>query len=112
MKRKTTKGSVKPLETAIQKSICDYLSARKHFFWRQNTGGMFRDGRYFATPKYSKNGVPDIILVKDGRFIGLEVKRPQGRLSEAQEAFKKGLEAVGGMYAVVTSIDEVQALGL
>lgn len=63
-------------------------------------------------PAFSKNGVPDIIVVRDGVFIGLEVKTPTGRQSEAQATFQKELEDAGGQYHIVCSIEDVQALGL
>jgi hypothetical protein len=35
-------------------------------------------------PKHAMRGVPDIIVVKDGKFIGIEVKTKDGRLSADQ----------------------------
>ena len=63
-------------------------------------------------PKHALKGVPDIIVIKAGQFIGLEVKREKGKLSLDQVAFRLGLEAAGGKYFVVRSIDDVVALGL
>ena len=108
----SNRGSKKVLEKEIQLAICDYLSYRGHFFWRQNTMPVFSEGKFRSMPKYSKNGVPDIILIKDGIFIGLEVKRPSGRLSEQQIAFQEEVTKAGGKYYVVTSIDDVQTIGL
>jgi hypothetical protein len=69
-----------PLERDIQSSICDYLAAKRHFFWRQNTAPSIQksaDGWAFRRlPKYAKRGVPDIIMVHVGRPYFLEVKRP------------------------------------
>lgn len=101
-----------PKEKEIQLAICDYLSLKKHFFWRQNTMPVFDHGKFYAMPKYSKNGVPDIILVKDGIFYGLEVKRPKGKPSDKQIEFKEGLEKAGGKYFVVTSLQDVIDIGL
>lgn len=71
-----------------------------------------KNGNFRAMPKYSKNGVPDIILIKGGLFWGIEVKRPGGKLRPAQEEFRDGLVEAGGRYDVVTSLDDVMALGL
>lgn len=103
---------MKILEKEIQLAICDYLSLRKHFFWRQNTTPIFADGKFRSMPKYSLTGVPDIILIKDGKFWGLEVKREKAKMSEAQMHFMKNCTLKGGEYHVVTSVDDVQALGL
>lgn len=109
--------SLNPLEKEIQLAICDYLALRKVFFWRQNTippvdhkgnGKMV----FRPMPKYSLKGVPDIIVIKDGKFWGLEVKRPKGKPSEHQMAFMKNCILNGGEYHIVTSIEDVQKLGL
>jgi hypothetical protein len=57
-------------------------------------------------------GVPDIILIKDGQFIGLEIKRPKGIQSDAQKIFQHKCEKAGGKYHLITSLDQVIALGL
>ena len=99
-------------ESDIQSAICEYLAHKGEFFWRQNSGGMYREGRFFSTPKWGKNGVPDILIVKDGWFIGLEVKTPKGRQNEAQKLFEKEVKEAGGEYHVVRSIEDVQEIGL
>ena len=100
------------LERSIQLAICDYLALKRVFFWRQNTNPIFADGKFRSMPKYSMNGVPDIIAIKDGKFWGLEVKRPKGKQSENQEMFEVLCKRAGGEYHVVCSIEDVQALGL
>lgn len=101
------------LEKEIQLSICDYLSYKKVFFWRQNTQPVFDKGHFRAMPKYSLTGVPDIIVIgRDGKFIGLEVKRPGGKQSDTQLEFQKNCIINNAGYYVVTSIDDVQKIGL
>jgi len=51
-------------------------------------------------------------VVHVGRPYFLEVKRPGTYQSPEQKDFQKGAEAAGALYAVVRSIDDVQALGL
>lgn len=100
-------------ETDVQYSICEYLAYRQHFFWRQNTiPALTRDGGFRRMPAFSKNGVPDIILIVDGKFVGLEVKAPKGKQSESQKDFEAGCKQAGGCYYIVTSIEDVKALGL
>ncbi len=103
---------VKQLEKEIQLAICDYLALKKYFFWRQNTGAVWDKDRFRSMPKYSINGVPDIILIKEGIFIGLEVKQPKGKQSDNQKVFEKLCTANGAEYHIVTSIDDVVRLGL
>lgn len=47
--------------------------------------------------KTSVNGIPDLMCLKDGKTMFIEVKQPSGRLSELQkmridELIKKGFE--------------------
>ena len=100
---------IKQLEKEIQLAICDYLAYKRYFFWRQNTGAIMnhKTGNFKAMPKHSLNGVPDIILIQEGKFIGLEVKRPKGIQSDSQKAFEKLCKDHGAEYYIVTSIDDV-----
>lgn len=101
-------------ESDIQASICAYLSARRHFFWRNNNAPIYDPTRqaFRAMPKYTMRGLPDIIVIKDGWFIGLEVKRPRGAVSPHQKAFAALCSEHGAEYYVVRSIEDVQEVGL
>ena len=101
-------------ESDVQLAICDYLALKKHFFWRNNSYGIFdtRTGGHRRPQKYHRNGVPDIIVIKDGWFIGLEVKAPKGKISPAQKEFREGCQKAMGEYHVVRSIDDVIEIGL
>lgn len=104
----------KILEKDIQMTICKYLEIKGIFFWRQNNTPIFAQGRFRAMPKYSKLGIPDIIAIlpPNGRFVAIEVKRPNGKLSEHQEAFRDELQRIGGLYVVATSVDDIIKLKL
>lgn len=102
-------------ESDLLRSICDYLALKKHFFWRQNTSSTYdsKGGFFRRMPPYAKKGVPDIILIRQtGRFVGLEVKLPKGKLSPDQRTFEIDSMAMGAEYHVVRSIDDIITLGL
>jgi hypothetical protein len=103
-----------PLEKEIQLSICDYLALKKHFFWRQNTSPIFdtKSNFYRPMPKYSKTGVPDILVVFKGQLFGIEVKREKTYQSDNQKEFEKDFIKAGGVYLVARSIDDVIKYGL
>jgi len=63
-------------------------------------------------PKHSLRGVPDIILVDGGHFVGIEVKTRTGRMSPEQREFEKRLSEAGGTYHLVRDVDDLIALGL
>lgn len=110
--------SIQPLEKEIQLAICDYLEMRcnqgKFIFWRQNVIPPFdkKTGHYRPMSKYTRTGVPDIIVVKNGVFIGLEVKRKGEKQNDAQINFQNDLERAGGKYFVVRSVIDVINIGL
>lgn len=58
-------------------------------------------------------GTSDILgITKQGRFFALEVKRKDGKPSEAQLVFIDKIKRMNGIAEVVFSVDEVIALGL
>lgn len=52
--------------------------------------------KFWAGP-YSKVGIPDIIACVNGRFVGIEVKGPNGRASEIQKYNIKKINESGGL---------------
>lgn len=105
----------KHLEKEIQLAICDYLSLKHYFFWRQNTTAVFDPTTKFfrPMPKYAMRGVSDIIVIgKRGFAVFIEVKRKGQKLSEYQELFKAQCEKVGATYLVANSLDDVIKIGL
>lgn len=103
-------------ETDLVLTICEYLAVGRHLFWRQNVNPIFNkaEGRFQRLPKFAMRGIPDILVVQPntGRLIGLEAKVGYNKLSAYQQEFKIKLEARGGIYAEVRSLEDVQALGL
>lgn len=93
-------------EADIQKTILEYLSYRKDLFYtRVNAGDIYFQGRKFAG---SVPGFPDILVLKDGRFIGLEVKTPKTYQNDNQKLVEAQILANGGCYHVVRSIEDVE----
>ena len=103
-------------------------------FWRQNSGSFAapviraiagilqrfrispaaRNGIMAAVKKAaghyqctSEKGLPDITVVYRGVYMGLEVKKHDGKQSKDQIAMQKRMEKVGTHYFVVRSIDDV-----
>lgn len=112
------KSPFQPSEAQIERSICDYLRIKGYFFWKQTTSGFFSGKvingstmigsfRKHSSP-YVKRGVPDIMIVVNGRLIGLEVKSETGRQSQDQIDFQKDLERAGARYFLVRSIEDVE----
>ncbi|TGX97733.1 VRR-NUC domain-containing protein [Hominisplanchenecus murintestinalis] len=61
-----------------------------------------------AAGPYSRQGIPDVCAIVNGRFYGFEVKRPfVGVLSKIQERTIKQIQEAGGKAYVVTYPAEV-----
>ena len=68
------------------------------FFWKEHGG------------PYGTSGVPDIICCYKGRFLGLEVKLPNGKLTELQKRAIEKINRAGGIACRVESVDDVKAV--
>ena len=91
-----------PLERVIVGQIVERLKAEGYAFVCKTHGSA-----------YQISGLPDLLVIgHSGRFVGLEVKRPEiGRLTAIQAATLNRINHAGGYAAVVTSADEaVQAM--
>lgn len=63
-------------------------------------------------PLFALKGVPDIILIKNSIFYGIEVKTITGKLSQDQSDFGKELTINGGIYIVARSVGDIRDCGL
>ena len=99
-------------ENDVLQAVCEYLAYKQIFFWRVNQVPVWNnDAQAFRRmPKWSRRGVPDIIAVINGRFIGIECKTKKGKQSDGQVQFQQDLEKAGGVYWVVRGIDSITPL--
>ena len=72
-------------ESDLQEDVNNFLEKTNYFWWRQNSGKMFKDGRWVHFT--SKQGLPDctVFYNKSSLFFGLELKLPKGYLTEHQQ---------------------------
>ena len=83
-------------ETAIRKQIQDYLRWTGWFVY-YNLAGL---GSY--------PGLSDLVAVRGGRVVHIEVKTPKGVQSDKQKRFQRKLEAAGGEYILARSVEDVE----
>ena len=84
-------------------------------YWRSNNippSGM-KNGKqfYYKTNIHAKKGIPDIIVILNGDFIGLEIK-DKAKQSKEQKEFEKMVKDNGGEYYVIKSVDQLKEIGL
>ena len=84
------------LEQDIQKNIIDFLEKKGFLAIKHNNIGI-----------YARAGVPDILACSNqGRFIGIEVKRPGEKPKPIQQAFLNAINQLNGVaFSAVSSED-------
>lgn len=91
-------------------ALCEVLKAlRAHplVAWaeRQNSGAA-RIGNRFV--RFGWPGCPDILgMLRDGRFLGVEVKAKAGRLRPEQSVFLERIRCAGGVAFVAHDLRDV-----
>ena len=91
-------------ESEIESSILQYLRFNGVMCWK--------DRQYAKKPTKgslrSQNGTPDIIgILSDGKFLGIEVKKPGGKLSDEQKGFLERSYDLGAQTFVAYSLQDV-----
>ena len=106
------KMKLKLSEAQIQRQCLQYLTLKKIFHWRNNTIGIpvHVDGKFSRYRKVYKKGLPDIIYVKDGLVVAIEVKTEKGKQSPDQKKFEKDMWRADGSYFIVRSLDDLIAV--
>ena len=105
-------GNVKETEAQIQKAIMQWGGYKRILMHRINVIGtpLHKAGKTIYRPSTNK-GMADIhATIVVGNIpvsVWFEVKTKKGKLSANQKAFQESIEAAGGFYYVVRSIDDV-----
>lgn len=78
-------------EGKVKRKVVEVL--KKHELW------------YFfpANNGFGKSGIPDIIAIVDGHFVGIEVKSATGKPTELQKICGRQIEEAGGTWLVVSN---------
>lgn len=100
-------------ENDIQKDILSFLKdmetlAKKPIYYFRSGAGAFKtEGGFFKT---GRAGCPDITLLVNGKFFGLEIKAPWKQQSQAQKEAEQQIKNAGGEYFVVFSVAQVKTI--
>ena len=97
-------------EQDIQIAVCEHLGLRAEprVFWFHVPNAGKRSN--FVGKKLCDSGlisgVPDLVILMDGRMYCLELKAPQGKLTPSQRLVMERMRDCGAQVAVAKSIDE------
>lgn len=96
--------ALRPGELQCERTI---IEAARIAGWRIHgeRAAMNRSGRY-ATPIKGDRGFPDLILVRDGEMIAVELKRKPNKVEADQKAWLNALDDVPGVTALVVFVPE------
>ena len=88
---------------SIRAALCAVEGVR---VWRNNVGvDTMRGIRYGLSV-----GSPDLVGIAWGRFVGLEVKTPTGRVSKEQTMWLDMVRRFGGVAGVARSVEDALAI--
>jgi Holliday junction resolvase len=82
-------------EKDLTNQIRSFLKVCGVFHYKQHQG-------LGSTP-----GVPDIIGIYDGKFLGIEIKGERGKVSVKQQDFIDCINQHGGIAFIARSVDDV-----
>ena len=91
-RKKTTTNS-------LTAQIVHYVELRGGYAMRINVGGFYREDVGYIRSG-STVGVPDIIAVFEGMYIGIEVKTGKDYQSEAQKTVQERTQQAKGVYLI------------
>jgi len=100
-------------EQLIHRAVVGHLQARGTkglVFWHHPAGGRRSpiEARIFKGLG-AKAGLPDLLILRDGRLYGLELKAAKGRTSMAQITMHLELERAGATMGTAYGLDEALA---
>lgn len=100
-------GKIYKLESELQEDVNKYLEKTGYFWWRQNSGKAYINGRWvhFA----SKNGLPDNSAFYNSTsiFFGLELKLRSGRLTDYQRVTLPEMTEKRVLFFIIESVMDV-----
>lgn len=100
-------------EAALHRAVAAYLTVAlpPDVAWTTfpaGSGGKARGGQLKAAGL--RPGWPDLQILWDGKFLGIELKTGKRRLSPAQDACVRLIFRAGGTWTVCRSIDDVERI--
>ena len=85
----------KNLHTYIKNAVKEYLQWSKWYVMEIQNG------------PFGTHGVSDLIAIRNGRTVFIEIKSPKGKLSNHQLKFGEEIGAHGGKYVIVNKIEDL-----
>lgn len=92
-------------ENAVTRACAIALAACGVFAWRNNTGAIKTEKRFF---RYGTPGAGDLAgIMPGGIYIEVEVKTKTGKQTDSQRVRQRDLEEAGACYILARGYDDV-----
>jgi len=98
---------LKQSEQQIQKSILDMLSLTGWYAYKQDSVGIYDPVKNLYR-KSNTAGKSDIIAIKKGTVLFVEVKSKIGKQPPSQKEFERNIKEHGGHYLIARGFEDVQ----
>lgn len=100
-------GKIYKKESELQEDVNNFLDKTGYFYWRQNSGKMFKDGRWIHFA--SKSGLPDNTLFYKNTsfFFGIELKMKYGKLTDGQQKTLPEMNSKKVLFFICESVYDV-----
>ena len=100
-------GKIYSKESDLQEDVNNFLKKTWYFWWRQNSGKLFKDGRWIHFA--SKNGLPDnsVFYKNTSLFFGLELKLKHGKLTKHQKETLPEMTENKVLFFIIESVLDV-----
>ena len=100
-------GKIYRKEADLQDDVNSFLAKTDFFWWRQNSGKMFKDGRWIHFA--SKSGLPDntVFYKNSSLFFGIELKLKTGFLTPHQKQTLPEMIQRGVLFFIAESVYDV-----
>jgi hypothetical protein len=100
-------------EQTLQRAVIEHLQVRGApgiFWWHTPNGGYRRprEAKIFKSLGV-KAGIPDLMIIHEGRIYGLELKAEGGRATPKQLAAVEAIRNAGGFACIAEGLDRALA---
>lgn len=104
------RGGKQSPANALTDAVIKYFKLNGGIAYRINTMGVFDKAKGTFRTSGMKKGLPDVIGIYKGKFIGVEIKIGKDRQSEDQKDREQEIKSNGGLYYIAVEFDQIKPI--
>lgn len=102
------KGKKQSESSALTDAVIKYIKLHGGVAYRINTVGVYDAKLGGLRTSGMKKGLPDVIGIHKGRFLGIEIKIGKDRQSDDQKDREAEINQAGGIYLIAKTFDQIK----